>query len=197
MTRTTKIILAIIAAFVVLCGCAVVVFLIFGAWTARRVTNVVQSSINKSPQNAAQLANEISDFTLPSGYSSDYSLHLSGFTLIGYSSPDQQMHIILMQFPKDTSINQEEMLKRMKEATALQGNAWFNLDMNVTDQKPVTIRGQDSTLVIYKGTNSSGETWYSANVVFEGNGGPAILSISGSQDAWDQSMVEDFISSMR
>jgi hypothetical protein len=63
-------------------------------------------------------------------------------------------------------------------------------------ERPVNIRGEEHTLTVREGTNHSGHTFRMALVQFSGNGGPALLAVSGSLADWDMTEVEQFIANM-
>ena len=66
-------------------------------------------------QEAVRIGSEIADFDIPKGFGSPYGVHFGEVSSIGYVSPSQKTHIILTQFPDGTSINADEMLRRISE----------------------------------------------------------------------------------
>ena len=119
MSRTTKIILGIVAGLVVVCLCAVGAFFLFGGWATRQVAQMVDQGASSDPQEVNASAITIVDFTLPPGYQPEYSMQLLGITIVGYSGGATQDHIMLMQFPASLNLDPEEMERQMKQALEL------------------------------------------------------------------------------
>ena len=65
------------------------------------------------------------------------------------------------------------------------------------EEKPILIRGQETTLRISEGTSSEGITYRTATATFQGNGGPSLVMVAGPIDEWDIELVETFILSIR
>ena len=77
-------------------------------------------------------------------------------------------------------------------------SVWYNTDTTLVEQKPVTIRGQETTLSISEGTNEQGVMYRMANAKFQGDGeGPALFLIVGPADQWDVQLAEEFITSIQ
>jgi hypothetical protein len=70
-------------------------------------------------------------------------------------------------------------------------------EMAVIETTPCQIRGEDATLVISEGVSHDGSLYRSASAVFVGNGGTALVNISGPAANWDQAMVGAFIESLQ
>ena len=68
--------------------------------------------------------------------------------------------------------------------------------MTVVENRPVMVRGQETTLVISDAVNSEGLSYRQATVGFPGNGGPALLVFSETLENWDQAVVDALISSI-
>ena len=69
--------------------------------------------------------------------------------------------------------------------------------MSIIETGPVTVRGQDATLVISEGVTSEGESYRQEAAAFQGQGGPALVVISGPVESWDQALVDAFLASIR
>ena len=68
--------------------------------------------------------------------------------------------------------------------------------MTVIENRPVTLRGQEVTLIVSEGVNSENVSYRQISVAFEGKGGPALLLFSESVEAWDQAAVDEFLASI-
>jgi hypothetical protein len=197
MSNTAKTILIIVGVLVVLCVCASTALFATGLWSVGRVVQTIDRGSSEDPQDVEKIAAEIADFDLPSGYGSPYGMHFADFTSVGYASQSGNTHIFLTQFPQGTSLNVDEMLRMMKQGSVLE-SPWWSAEMTTTEQKPVTVRGQESMLSISEGQTSEGETFRVATVAFQGKGGgPALLIVAGPMDEWDTEPIEALIASMR
>jgi hypothetical protein len=198
MNKTTKTVLIIIGSLLVLCACTTAVLLGTGLWSFGKVIEFADNSTTEDPQEVAQIASEIADFDVPEGFTTEYGMKISTFSLVQYTTSSQHTFIFLTQFPAGTSINPDEMMREIKQSSRNPNSAWYNVDMQIVEQNPVTIRGQETTLSISEGSSDNGEMYRMANAKFQGNGaGPALLMIVGPADQWDMTMVEDFIASIQ
>lgn len=197
MDKTTRTILIVIGSVLVLCACGVVAVFATGLWSFSKVVNIAERSVSESPQVAVRVGAEIADYQVPDGFASPFSVHFGDVTLVGYNSQSERSHILLAQFPEGTSANVDEMLKLIKDGSGDPNSIWYSIEMTLTEQIPITIRGQETTLNISEGTSSDGVTYRMATANFQGRGGPAILLVGCPVDEWDMEMVEEFISSIQ
>jgi hypothetical protein len=143
------------------------------------------------------MINEIATITLPEGFGSPYGMHIGEITSVGFASQSKNTHLMLTQFPEGTSINTQELLKQISKYSANPDNRWDTAHTTVVEEKPVTIRGQGTTLTISEGTSSDGTLYRTAIANFQGKGGPAVVMIAGPMEEWDSEMVETFMSSIQ
>lgn len=156
-------------------------------------------TVNVRDNTARQVANnaaKIADFDLPAGYSPEFSIHVQGYTVAGYSGEKGFGYLYLVQ--------SENEADRKKLANMLYQVAFGSEDpldeFSVIETQPVTIRGQSSTLVISEGvilTNSEGKTYHQAMVAFDGKGGPALLILLEPSAVWDVDTINALIASIR
>jgi len=197
MDKTTKTILIVIGSVFVLCACGAAALFATGLWTYSRVANAVEQSVDVKPEEAFKVSGEIADYEIPEGFGSPVSFHMGDMTMIRYTTQDEMSYILLAQFPEGTSINLEEMLRLMEEGTSDPNNVWYSTDTEIIEQKPVTIRGQETTLNISEGINLDRHDYRYATAKFEGRGGPALVMVATPVDEWNMEMVETFISSIQ
>jgi len=188
MNKTTNTILIMIGAIILLCGCGTAIIFGAGLWSFGRFVNWDEQNVSEGP--------EIVDYEIPDGFGSPYSAHLGDMTIVSYTSQDEKSQILLAQFPEGTSINSDELLRQMSEATHDPTSVWHNTKMTLVEEMPVTIREQECTLSISEGISADGITYRSATVDFEGRGGPAAVLIVSTADEWDIEMVQTFIASI-
>lgn len=197
MNKTTKTVLIIIGSVLVLCACGVAAVFGVGLWSFDKVVNIAEQSVSENPQVAVRVGAEIADYEVPAGFGSPYSVQVGDMTLIRYTTQNEMSYILLAQFPEGTSINVDEMLRLMEEGSGDPNNVWYSTETNILEQKPVTIRGQASTLNVSEGTSLEGLTYRTATATFEGRGGPSLVMVASPVDEWDREVIDEFISSMQ
>ena len=144
-------------------------------------------------QHVAELASKIVDFEAPQGYTSEFSAEMAGYILATYKGTSGPSHLYLIQSEKE--VDGEELQRMLTQLAP--GSRDPNTRMTVIENRPVSVRGQEATLVISDGVNHEGESYRQGMVAFQGKGGPALLVISESLDLWDQSAVDVFIASIK
>ena len=198
MDKTTKTILIVLGSLLALCACSAAIVFGTGLWSFGKLVQFADSSTTEDPQEVAQIASEIADFSLPDSYTTQYGIKIATFSMVQYTTRSEQNYIFLTQFPAGTSINPDEMIRQIRDNSRNPNSVWYHTDTHLVEQKPVTIRGEETTLSISEGTDDQGELYRMANAKFQGNGeGPALFMIVGPADQWDEAMVADFITSIR
>lgn len=192
MSRNTKIIFAILGSLFVLCLCmggGVVIAL-------RRMGQAITQSVHSDPTEAAQIADNIADYDLPPGYTQT-AMHFFGFDWVLIDPADKRREVImLMQFPKNSDLNTEQMQMQMEHAMESRGSR-AGVVMSKVGEETVTIRGEAVELIIQEGNNASGETLRQMTGVFEGKAGTAMVLVTGPASNWDQQAVINFLHSIR
>jgi hypothetical protein len=198
MDKTTKTILIVVGSLVVLCGCVVAAMLGTGVWSFNKLVQFAEKNTTEDPQKVAQIASEIADFDVPQGFGPRYAMKIATFSLAQYTTNSESSYLFLTQFPAGTSIKPDQMMREIKDGARDPNSAWHNVDMALVEQKPIVIRGQETTLSISEGKNDQGMLYRMANATFQGKGeGPSLLMVVAPADQWDAQMLEDFIASIR
>jgi hypothetical protein len=143
-------------------------------------------------QQVTDVAAKIADFDPPTGYTPEFTAQMLGYTLAAYKGSSGPSHLYFVQSEKKAD---GEELERMLAQLA-PGSSDSNTRLTVVENHPVTIRGQEATLVISEGTNHEGESYRQATVSFQGKGGPALLVFSDSVNNWDQDAIDAFLQSI-
>jgi hypothetical protein len=179
------------------CICGVSVLFATGLWSFRNIVRWAHTNTSENPQEVIRFGSEIADFDVPEGFGSPYGMHFGEITSVGYASQSKNTHLLLTQFPEGTHVNVEEMLKLINQYSIDPDHAWADAQSTLIEEKPVTIRGQETTLSISEGTSSDGTNYRSAIATFQGKGGPCMLMIAGPIEEWDIERVEAFIASIQ
>jgi hypothetical protein len=197
MDKTTKTILIIIGSLLLICVCGASLLFVTGLWSVGNIVRWADTNTSEEPQEVVRIGSEIADFSVPEGFGSPYGMHFGEITSVGYASQSKDTHILLTQFPEGTHVDVDEMLKLISQYSSDPHIRWYDTQTALIEEKPVTIRGQETTLSISEGASSDGVTYRSATATFQGRGGPSLLLIAGPLDEWDIEMVEAFIASIQ
>jgi hypothetical protein len=197
MDKTTKTVLIIIGSVLLVCICGASVLFATGLWSFTNIVRWADTNTSENPQEVVRFGSEIADFDVPEGFGSPYGMHFGEITSVGYASQSKNTHILLTQFPEGTHVNVEEMLRLINQYSIDPDHAWADAQTTLIEEKPVTIRGQETTLSISEGTSSDGTNYRSAIATFQGKGGPSLLMIAGPIEEWNIEMVEEFVTSIQ
>ena len=198
MDKTTKTILIVLGSLLLVCVCSAGILFATGAWSIGRLMQWADQNTTENPQDVAKIASGIADFDVPEEFNKQYGVKLGSWTLVQYMTQDEKSILFVTQFPAGTSINVDEMMRQIRNNSRNPNSPWYNTDTTLVEQRPVTIRGQETTLSVNEGTTKEGIPYRMANAEFQGNGaGPALFMIAGPADQWDIQWVEDFIASIR
>lgn len=176
------------------CGAVLVAALVF--WQAGKK---IQEGMKTDPEAAAEAAHKIADYDLPEGYQEQVAMEIMfySFVLIG---PDRSMNnltgpmFMLAQF--QAGVNQEQMEQQLRQSFEQQaGNRGLNMSLVKVEQK--TIRGEETEVATYEGTDENGLVIRQVITSFPGKDGTAMLMIMGPAKLWDQELVDTFIESIR
>ena len=198
MDKTTKTILIVLGSLLLVCACSAGILFATGAWSIGRLVQWADQNTTENPQDVAKIASGIADFDVPEEFNKQYGMKLGSWTLVQYMTQDEKSILFVTQFPAGTSINVDEMMRQIRNNSRNPNSPWYNTDTTLVEQRPITIRGQETTLSVNEGTTKEGIPYRMANAEFQGNGeGPALFMIAGPADQWDIQWVEDFIASIR
>jgi hypothetical protein len=179
------------AAVLFCCGTVLVAGLVFG-----KIGQSVQKGMKTDPESASQAAHEIADYTLPSGYQEQMAMDIIFYSFVliapeseGSGSP----MIILAQF--QAGMDQEQMQQQLQQSAEQQFGR-NGLEMKLVEVKEMTIRGEDTKVVIYEGTDEDGHILRQLVTAFPGKDGNAMLMIMGAPEYWNGNEINQFIESI-
>ena len=176
------------------CGAVLVATLVF--WQAGKK---IQEGMKTDPEAAAEAAHKIADYDLPEGYQEQVAMDIMfySFVMIG---PENSTGILngpmfmLAQF--QAGVNQEQMEEQLRQSFEQQaGNRGLNMSLVNVEEK--TIRGEETQVATYEGSDENGHVFRQVITSFPGKDGVAMLMIMGPVESWDQDLVDAFIESIR
>jgi hypothetical protein len=198
MNKTAKTILIILGTLLFVCACSAAILMGTGLWGFNQFVEFADNSTTENPQEVAQIASEIADFDVPETFTKQYGMKIATFSMVQYMNSSEDTFLFITQFPAGTSINPDEMMREIQNNSRNPNSTWYNNDTHIVEEKPVTIRGEETTLSISEGTSEQGVLYRLANAKFQGNGeGPAVFMIVGPADEWDSQLVEDLLASIQ
>ncbi len=191
MSRNTKIVVGIIGGILgVCCLIAIVAALVL----PRMFQNFAEGI--EDPAEAAEVAESIVDYDLPSGFEEQGAMNFLGFRMAFISGRDDQTMIMLAEFPASLAGDEEQMQQQMRDAFANRTGSQ-NVSLEFVGSEDVTINGSETTLGTYEGTDGQGNNVRQIIGVFETkSGSPGMLMIFGNQDNWDEGGISRFLDSL-
>ncbi len=204
MSRNTKIILVIVVgALVVLCLCAGVAAIastIIIRNASVRVgperIDINTEPVQINPSEPEMTSDEIVGITLPNGWRSDYSLRVAGFRLVGYKPETGSGHIMLAVLPETPAQSIDEMERELRGLASTHGYKWNYSDMSVVERRKITIKGQETEMVVSESTRSSG-AWKQAVTYFRGDQGLTLVVYGMPKEEYNQAEADALFASIR
>jgi hypothetical protein len=153
------------------------------------------NSITNNAEKVTAAAAKIADMTLPAGYAPDFTGSMMGYAVASFrpSNGDDASHLFLVQSEKEA--DGEKLAQALADLAPGSGDVKGR--MTVLENRAVTVRGQQTTLVISEGANSKGAAYRQAVVAFRGKGGPAMLVFSEPVTRWHAATLDALIASVR
>lgn len=192
-SKNTKWIWIGLGAAALFCLCAVAV----AFFTFYKMGQQVREGVKTDPESVSKAAHEIADYDLPDGYEERMAMDIMiySFVVIGPQSyvTDEPL-IMLAQF--QTGMDQQQVEQQLRQS-AEQQFGFRGMKMQLVEVKEATIRGEQTEINIYEGTDQNGMSMRQLITAFPGKDGNAMLLILGEVNGWDQELVDDFIKSIR
>lgn len=192
MSTTIKVILGVIAGLVIACIALAVGGAALLGWTGAQVAKVITTS----PQQAEQMAAEVAEFDLPTGYQAQYGIRAIGVSVSSYTTADPSQHLFIAQAGQGSNLDAEDV-QRMVSESQPNPKAGSDKEVKVVREEELTVRGKPARLIVSEAINSEQQPYRTMTVLFEGKGGPALVSISSPTATWDEEAATAFIASIR
>jgi hypothetical protein len=192
MSRNAKIALAVIGGLVAVCCLGAVILLLVAP---AALTSIFGGAVSSSPEEAASTGQEIATYTLPAGYQEQGALDLFGTKMVAITGDSGDTTLILMQF--SSAVGSEEQMREQIQQSWGQQTGQSGTNMQLIEERPITVRDQSTTLTIMEGTDQNGNTVRQAFTSFTGENGIVMFMAAGNADSFDQEAVDDFLESIR
>jgi len=193
MTRNQ--IITVIAILLLICCCMAGLAFAGLSYMGETIGSSVENA--GDPARVAEIREAVADYDIPAGYQElAFDIFFMKYIMLMPEFSYDDPMIMLMQIP-DNMTSAEEMQRQMERSMAQQSGRGGNVNMEVVEQKTITIRGQQVPATISEGQTESGVTMRQMTTVFKGKNGLAVLMIMGEKSSWDQQAIDQFIASIR
>ena len=155
----------------------------------------VGQSLPLEPERVSGISATIAEYELPADFGEAYASQIAGFDLVIYNGRDGHSHVYFFQLPPGMQVNLDEIERQFDQVSGEPKIA--DRQTKIVDQIPVTIRGQQTTLIVSEGINSQGQAFRQVSAVFQGNGGQALVVFERPATNWDQAEIDTFLASIR
>jgi hypothetical protein len=183
---------------ILLLGSVVTVMLlcVLGSALTHRIRGYVYGLFLKDdPDYAAQVAHTMIDYALPPGYREQSAMQVKTYyTLAIIASNDHPSDLIAIQ-PASDLMKDPEWGGNSQERAA-QEIADLRYETHTVSVLSAFIRNQPSMIRILEGQDEDGHDIRQAISVFSGKRGNVLVLIVGDIETWDQTMVDQFLSSI-
>ena len=171
------------AAVLFCCGTVLVAGLVF--WQAGKK---IQEGVSADPEAAAEAAHKIIDYDLPEGYQEQMAMEIVFYSFVviapeGSSGMSNGPVFMLAQF-QSGMVNQEQMEQQLRQSLEQQ-SSHPGLSMELVKMEEQTIRGEQTQVATYEGTDENGNVLRQVITSFPGKDGTAMLMIMGPAELWD------------
>ncbi|MBK9924488.1 MAG: hypothetical protein IPP66_04275 [Anaerolineales bacterium] len=183
----------LLGALVGICLIASVALFIFG----RPVADALRARLWKTdPKLAAQVAHQMIDYDLPPAYQELKFLDMgsSADTVMIANLEQPADFILITQVPDGILATEYQTGVEEKWSREISEHHY---DTHTVSTQAVTVRGLPTTLRIMEGTDENGRPIRQGVCMFTGKSGDVLLVLVAGQDTWDQTMVEQFLQSIR
>jgi hypothetical protein len=160
------------------------------------VSALRQNMWQHDPAQAAKIAHAMVDYSLPTGYQEKayFQIMESSNVIIAPVNGSDGMTILLLQ--ESMALNDQEIVTQMEEAWAKQVGA-HTYQTERTHRETAILRGKGTTLSYRAGTDENGTDVRQLVTVFYGKTGWTVLVIVSPLADWNQSLVDEFLSSLK
>lgn len=203
MNKNTKIVLGIILAVVVVCGITVIAGAIGLTILGK---NFRENMFTDDPEQAASEASKMLSYDLPAGYREQAVMDLVFGKMLAIAqsdlgTADRTTPIIMItqlsSIITGDAMSQEDFQRQMEESmTTTTGGE--KMELQLAEEKTMTIAGQETQVLVYEGADSKGiEVREVLTGFFEVNGKQTIVMIIGQISTWPEEDMDAFLTSIK
>ncbi len=154
--------------------------------------------MTEDPAEIQVIQEDIADIDLPDGFSPEGGADGELFGFAGqaaiFAENDSVIMLIQVKGPEGTT--DEQMLEQFQQQLGQQGQNG-NIKIESTEERLVTIAGEETTIEIVKGTDQNGKEIRQVKGAFRGRGGAAIVLYFSPEEDWDEDRVVQMLESIK
>jgi hypothetical protein len=157
----------------------------------------------EDPAKVSAMADEVLDFTLPSGYSPQMAMNMvvmkmmifsRGSTGAGFQTGPM---IMIASISSGISGNTESFRTQMQSSMG-QAVSRNGISIKLVDTGSISVRGQTVILYVFEGTDAQGGRIREVmSDVFQGKNGNVMIMIMGDPGHWNQTEINRFLQSIK
>jgi len=157
----------------------------------------IRSTIWKNdPVKAAELGHSLIDYTLPAGYQEKSSFQIKEASNVLIAPADGSSATTILLSQEEISMSDKELVTEMEPAWAKEvGKHTYTTER--VRVEPATLLGQETSLSYREGTDEAGTPVRQLLTVVYGKKGWVVVVIVSPVEKWDQSLVNEFLGSLR
>ncbi|MCA9109386.1 MAG: hypothetical protein KDA52_05535, partial [Planctomycetaceae bacterium] len=143
--------------------------------------------MTEDPAEIRAIQEDIADIDLPDGFSPKGGANgeLFGFSGKAAIFAENESMFMLIQVKGPDGTTDEQMLEQFQQQLGQQGQNQ-NIKIESTEDRSVTIAGQETTIEIVKGTDQNGKEIRQVKGAFQGRGGAALVLYFCPEADWDE-----------
>jgi hypothetical protein len=158
--------------------------------------NFLGQAMVTNPADAAKVGQEIANYEKPAGYNEQMAMNIAGVKMVMMTGGEGSSGVIMMMQAPAGSLSEADLKARMQQSLN-QSLGRKNISFSSVGSQDVTIRGKTVKMEMLEGTNENGTKIRQGIAVFNGNGGPTVLMMMGSEAEWDQAKIDAFLASIK
>lgn len=162
----------------------------------------IRSSVSKDPAVIREVTAEITEIDVPETYKPVFSMQMLGGKVVTFADDredDQAGILTITAIPEEVAGDRGEITRQMKQSLRQQRNQG-DIDINEeeTEERTVSIRGKEETVVVQKGTDDQGQRMVVVTAPFVAKDeNPAMLMLMVPEEQWEEEQFEAILKSMR
>lgn len=160
-----------------------------------------KKAVSQDPAKVRAVAEEITEIQLPERFQPLGTFSAFGMKMAFFSekeTADQPATLALMELPSEAGQDPEQMRESMRQGFQGQGGQMTNLEVEETEERTYTIRGEEQTVTIQRGRGQDAKEWVQVMAPFTSKQGKsALLSLTVPKDSWDEAEFEAMLESMQ
>lgn len=156
------------------------------------------------PAKVSAMANEVLDFTLPSGYSPQMAMNVVVMKMmvftkgVSYNGGFETGPMIMIASITAGASGDTESFRTQMQSSMGQTASRNGMTITLVDTGSISVRGQTVVLYVFEGTDAQGGRIREiVSDVFQGKNGNVMIMIMGDPGHWNQSELNRFLQSIR